>query len=99
MAEIANMLGVSRQYADRVTRSGSFPTPEVELASGRVWSREAVEAWARNFRNHFCVPVGGPERHGRATTIPCGVCGRVWTWDGTGGWKNITPPLTLDGGS
>ena len=47
-AEIAEMLGVSRQYVDRLSRQDpAFPSPEVELISGRVWSREAVEAWAR----------------------------------------------------
>ena len=85
-SEIAEMFDVSRQYADRLTRSASFPAPEVELASGRVWSRESVEAWAREFRKHFCLPEGGPERHGRATTITCHVCWRLWTWDGTGAW-------------
>jgi predicted DNA-binding transcriptional regulator AlpA len=95
-AEIAEMFDVSRQYVDRLTRSASFPAPEVELASGRVWSREAVETWARDFRKHFCLPVGGPERHGRATIISCHVCGRLWKWDGTGSWKNTTPPPTPD---
>jgi hypothetical protein len=93
-AEIAEMLDVSRQYADRLTRSASFPAPEAELACGRIWSREAVEAWARDFRKHFCLPVGGPERHGRATTISCHACGRLWTWDGTGAWKHTAPPLS-----
>jgi predicted DNA-binding transcriptional regulator AlpA len=47
IAEIVAMLGVSRQYVDRLTREPDFPEPEVELTSGRVWSREAVETWAR----------------------------------------------------
>jgi len=47
IAEIVAMLGVSRQYVDRLTREPGFPEPEVELTAGRVWSREAVEAWAR----------------------------------------------------
>jgi len=47
-AEIARLLGVSRQYVDRLTREDpDFPEPEVELSAGRIWSREAVEAWAR----------------------------------------------------
>jgi len=46
-AEISAMLGVSRQYVDRLSREPGFPEPEVELSAGRVWSREAVEAWAR----------------------------------------------------
>jgi len=45
--EIAALLGVSRQYVDRLTKRDDFPEPEVELASGRVWKRDAVEKWAR----------------------------------------------------
>jgi hypothetical protein len=95
-AEIGEMFEVSRQYVDRLSRAASFPEPEVELASGRVWSREAVEAWGRAFRKHFCLPVGGPAQHGGATTISCHDCGRVWVWEGTGAWKNSVPPLTLE---
>lgn len=48
MAEIAQMLEVSRQYAHRLSREDStFPEPEAELISGRVWQRSVVEAWAR----------------------------------------------------
>lgn len=48
-AEIAEMLGVSRQRVDVITRThGDFPEPEAELASGRVWLRSAVEEWARS---------------------------------------------------
>ena len=47
-AEIASMLAVSRQYVDRLSREDpSFPEPEVVLASGRVWSRPAIEKWAK----------------------------------------------------
>ena len=47
-AEIARMLDVSRQYVDRLSREDeSFPEPEVVLASGRVWSRQAVKQWAK----------------------------------------------------
>jgi excisionase family DNA binding protein len=48
MHEIAELLGVSRQYVDRLTRDDdTFPAPVVELRSGRVWKREDVEAWAK----------------------------------------------------
>ncbi len=40
------MLGVSRQRVDQLTRRPDFPVPVVELHSGRVWEREAVERWA-----------------------------------------------------
>jgi len=46
-AEIAELLGVSRQYVDRLTRHDpTFPAPEAELKSGRVWTRSKVERWA-----------------------------------------------------
>jgi hypothetical protein len=41
------MLEVSRQRVDQLARREDFPAPEVELASGRVWEREAVEKWAK----------------------------------------------------
>lgn len=48
VTEIADMLGVSRQRADTLTRSKGFPEPEAELKGGRVWSTRAVEEWARS---------------------------------------------------
>lgn len=46
MAEIAEILGVSRQrVAQLVETYEDFPKPEVELSGGRVWSRTAVETW------------------------------------------------------
>lgn len=48
VAEIAELLGVSRQYVDRLSRTDdTFPVPEAELKSGRVWKREAIEKWGR----------------------------------------------------
>jgi len=45
---IAELLGMTRQGAYKlVAREATFPGPEVELASGRVWKTEAVKAWAR----------------------------------------------------
>jgi predicted DNA-binding transcriptional regulator AlpA len=44
--EIADLLGVSRQRADQLSRTDSFPTPLGEVAAGRIWRRSDVEAWA-----------------------------------------------------
>jgi hypothetical protein len=42
------MIGTSRQYVNRLSREDPhFPEPEVVLKSGRVWSRDAIEAWAQ----------------------------------------------------
>ncbi len=47
LAEIAEMLGVSRQRAGQLSREyPDFPAPVAELASGRVWERAGVEEWA-----------------------------------------------------
>lgn len=47
-AEIAEILGITRQRVDRISRTHSdFPLPQAELKSGRIWSRAEVEAWAR----------------------------------------------------
>lgn len=45
-AEIAELLGVSRQRVDQLTRRPEFPAPVAELASGRFWVRGEVERWA-----------------------------------------------------
>lgn len=46
MAEIAEMLGVTRQRVAQLIESyEDFPKPEVELSGGRVWSRTAIETW------------------------------------------------------
>jgi predicted DNA-binding transcriptional regulator AlpA len=48
VTEIAEMLGLSRQRADQITRTyADFPKPEIELASGRVWQRSKVAAWIK----------------------------------------------------
>lgn len=46
--EIAEILGVSQQRAHQIIKSyKDFPTPEAELAIGRVWLKSAVEEWDR----------------------------------------------------
>jgi predicted DNA-binding transcriptional regulator AlpA len=46
--EIAAMLGVTRQRVYQLSNEDrTFPQPEVELASGRVWTREAIVKWAK----------------------------------------------------
>lgn len=45
--EIGQMLGVSRQRADQLTRTADFPEPVSTIAAGRIWNRADVDAWAR----------------------------------------------------
>lgn len=47
LAEVARALGVSRARADQLARQVGFPAPVATLIGGRIWEREAVEAWAR----------------------------------------------------
>ncbi len=46
LKEIATLLGVSRQRALQIVRDRTdFPEPVAQLAAGRVWATEAVQAW------------------------------------------------------
>lgn len=48
VAEIAELLGVTRQRVNRIVAThADFPKPEAELTAGRIWKREAVLAWAK----------------------------------------------------
>jgi predicted DNA-binding transcriptional regulator AlpA len=47
VTEIAEMLSLSRQRADQLSRNKGFPDPEAELSGGRIWKRDDVERWAR----------------------------------------------------
>ena len=48
-SEVAEILGVTRQRVDQLARTEEgFPEPEVTIGRGvRVWSREAIEKWAK----------------------------------------------------
>jgi prophage regulatory protein len=47
VTEIGDLLGVSRQRADQLTRTEGFPEPVAVLSAGRIWRRADVEVWAR----------------------------------------------------
>ena len=47
LTEIARMLGVSRQRAHQLAQTDDFPRPAAELANGRVWEIDDVDAWMR----------------------------------------------------
>lgn len=46
LAEVAELLGVSRQRADQLARTRGFPDPVATLVGGRIWERADVERWA-----------------------------------------------------
>ncbi len=50
VAEAAALLGWDKRRVATYAERGSFPEPVASLASGRVWRRDDVEAFARAFR-------------------------------------------------
>ncbi len=44
-AEIAGLLGVSRQRVTQLTGRPDFPAPVAVLAMGKVWRLDEVEDW------------------------------------------------------
>jgi hypothetical protein len=42
LAELTQMLGVTKNRAMQVSKKSDFPAPVAELSVGRVWSYEAV---------------------------------------------------------
>lgn len=47
VAEIAQLLGVSRQRVTQLAKAEGFPRPVASLAAGPVWESADVEAWGR----------------------------------------------------
>ena len=48
VAEIADMLGISRQRVNAIVQThDDFPEPVAELSAGRIWLREEILDWAR----------------------------------------------------
>lgn len=48
--EIRDRLGFSRQYTATLINDYRFPRPVYELAMGRIWLADDVEAWIREHR-------------------------------------------------
>jgi len=47
-AEIAEMLGVVRQYIHQLQQEDpTFPKPVATLSAGRIWDRADIVEWAR----------------------------------------------------
>jgi predicted DNA-binding transcriptional regulator AlpA len=59
IAEIAEMFGVARNTAWRWSKRPAFPQPAARLASGPVWHREIIEAWASD---HLPLQTGRPRK-------------------------------------
>lgn len=47
VAEVAELLQVSRQRVTQLAKTPEFPAPSARLASGPVWESADIERWAR----------------------------------------------------
>lgn len=57
VAEIAELLGVSRQQVHRLSVQEGFPEPVARLSAGTIWRRRDIERWAKTRRR-----PGRPEK-------------------------------------
>ena len=49
VAEVAEMLGVSRQRVHAIAQSqAAFPKPVADLSAGKIWLRRDIIAWAKS---------------------------------------------------
>lgn len=62
-AEIARLLGVTRERVHQLRQTPGFPRPVDHLPNGRLWWREDVERWAGEWRRE----PGRPVSNGAAT--------------------------------
>jgi predicted DNA-binding transcriptional regulator AlpA len=49
VVEIAEILGVSKQRADRLRREPDFPAPVDRWARGDLWAAADIRRWARTY--------------------------------------------------
>ena len=48
ISEIGEMLGVSRQRVDKLSRTApEFPEPVAEIRAGRIWLESEVQDWMK----------------------------------------------------
>lgn len=47
-AEIADMLGVSRQRVHQLAAKPGFPAPVARLSAGMFWRRHDIERWMQD---------------------------------------------------
>lgn len=45
-AEIARLLGVTRQRVQQLSKTAAFPRPAATLSMGSVWHTADIRAWA-----------------------------------------------------
>lgn len=47
-AEVAELLGLTRQRVQQLARDPGFPAPIAKLSAGWIWRRADVEQWIRD---------------------------------------------------
>jgi hypothetical protein len=62
LAEIAELLDVSKDSVLNYTKRADFPEPLARLAAGPVWERRKVERWADRT---LPLPQGRPRKDGK----------------------------------
>lgn len=45
-AEVAEMLGISRQAVHKLSKGADFPEPVARLKAGAIWERDVIATWA-----------------------------------------------------
>jgi predicted DNA-binding transcriptional regulator AlpA len=68
VAEAAAILGWDKRRIFTYLSRGSFPDPVVALASGRVWRRDDIEAYARTWRRR--TVRDGPRQEAQGSPVP-----------------------------
>jgi len=59
LAEVGQLLGVSRATAARYVDLPGFPAPAERLSTGRVWRRVDVAKWGKK---NLPLPTGRPPK-------------------------------------
>jgi predicted DNA-binding transcriptional regulator AlpA len=59
LAEVAELLDVTKRTVQRYMDRPDFPAPLGRLAGGRVWRRSDIEVWATRT---LPLPVGRPRK-------------------------------------
>jgi predicted DNA-binding transcriptional regulator AlpA len=71
LLEIAELLGVSRQYAHQLRRRPDFPAPVERYSRGNLWAASDVKRWARRFEGgsaRWRPRLGSGSKSGSKTT-------------------------------
>ncbi len=58
-AEIARMLGVTRQRVQQLAKTTDFPEPAATLSMGSVWHTGDIRAWAAATGRALAAPPPG----------------------------------------